>query len=120
MNITCEQCDNVCRETIRVVCQTYQQVIQQITGQLLNVCSTQEPSPTNGFDKNCTTPQSLVTLNDMSQESSQCTACSNVFTSLGAVSGILVTLLMATVVGWMVTCVAWRRSAALKRRMFLK
>ena len=105
-----------------IVCQTCQQLIQQIpvTEQLPSVCSTPEPSPTEGQDKNCTMPQSIMNLTDRSQESSQSSMCSNVITQIGAVSGILVTLLVVTVVGWLVTCIAWRRSVTLKQRMFLK
>ena len=50
------------------------------------------------------------------------TECSDgIITPLGAVSGILGALLVAAVVGWIVTCVVYsKKSTTLKRRMFLK
>ena len=53
------------------------------------------------------------------EESTQSLDCTNA-TPIGVVSGVLVALLVATVVGWIVTCVVWRRSVTLKRRKFLK
>ena len=45
--------------------------------------------------------------------------CSNIIIPLGSVSGVLLAVLVATLVGWTVTCVVWR-SKSTNRRKFLK
>ena len=90
-NITCEHCNSTCRQTMGVICQACQQVIQQITER--------------------TTSQSSVTLTDTIQErpSLSIATFSNIVTPLGLVSGFLVAALLVTVIGWIVTCIAWKR-----------
>ena len=99
--LTYETCDRACNHTIGVVCQTYEQAIWQKVNETLQNYTILEPSFTGGTN----------------QESSfQCP----IVTPLGAVSGILVALLVVIMVGWIVTCVVWRRSVTLKQKMFLK
>ena len=88
-NITCEQCNSTCRQTMGVICQTCQEVIQQITERI--------------------TSQSLVTLTDPIQERSRPSTFCNIVTPLGLVSGFLVAAQLVTMIGWIVTCIALRR-----------
>ena len=104
--VSCEECR--CNHTIQVECQTWQELIKRITH---NMCSKPEPSLVG-------LSQPSVTVN-MSQDSSHSVTYDSI-TPLGAVSGILGALLVATVIGWTVTCVVWRRSVTPKQRKFLK
>ena len=113
----CEHCS--CNHTIRIECQVCQQGIQQATP---SMCTQSERLPTSvstkTYQRNGTTSPPSVTMNT-GQESSQSLDCTAA-TPIGVVTGVLVTVLVATVVGWIVTCVVWRRSVAPNRKKFLK
>ena len=103
--ITCEQCGSSCNHRIQIECETCQQADQQTT---LESCPTSQSKAT-GY----TRQGDSLSLNH--------TECSDgIITPLGAVSGVLGALLVATMVGWTVTCVVWSRSVSLKHRKFLK
>ena len=62
---------------------------------------------------NCPTPKQLVSMNTSTSEGSlpYPDQCLNIITPLGAVSGTLAAVLVATLVGWTVTCVVWRKES---------
>ena len=94
-----------------------QQGVQQVTPSMYPQSEWSGVS-TKTYRKIETTSPPSVTMNK-DEESSQSLDCTTA-TPIGVVTGVLVTLLVATVVGWIVTCVVWRRSVTLKQRKFLK
>ena len=78
----------------------------------------EKPSSDN---QGCSSSQVTMDINQGHSLLSNKTECfDGIITPLGAVSGILGALLVATVVGWIVTCAIYsKRSATLKRRKFL-
>ena len=113
----CEQCS--CNHTIRVECRACKQGIQQVTPSMYPLSEWLPAGAlTKTYRKSGTTSPPSVTM-DTGQESSQSLDCTTT-APIGVVSGVLVTLLVATVIGWIVTCIVWRRSVTPKRRKFLK
>ena len=136
--VTCDRCS--CNRTIQVGCQACKLIVQQIhVTSSMSAHPKPEPSPTVACTGSmCQTiqqamedtlkyldnslsqsPVTLSTSRGTSQLSDQL-KYSSIITPLGSVSGILAALLAATVIGWIVTCIMWRRSVTFKRRKFLK